>query len=463
MTTFDLILKNCKIIVNDSLIDDVTIGVSEGKIVYIGKKSITVGKCDKQLDAQGNLVLPGAIDAHPHIEDPKFFQGREDFYTASKSALMGGVTSVIEMPTWNPVITLEQIKEKIKLGEEKSFIDFGLHAGNVRDILSDEHLQKLLELGVISFKTFTCKPYFCNDYVIVANLRKFAKYGMIAMFHAENDYIIDGTEKEYKAKKLSTPEIHVKVRPKLAEIEAISRLMTFAKYTGAHVHIVHMSTGEGVEIIKRAKEEGLNVTVETCPHYLYFTEEDMKKLGPYLKVNPPVRSKNDLEKLWLGLREGVIDIVTSDHYPTFKHEREVGWTNIWEVRSGLPGIATMYPLMIHAALTGRISFRKLINLLAENVAKIFGLYPRKGWIGVGADADLVVVNPNKETKITAEKFLIHSGWTPFEGFTVKGRIEYVVCKGEVAVEQEEFKLTKPKGKYIKRYSKTSYTSLKRFK
>ena len=215
-----------------------------------------------------------------------------------------------------------------------------------------------------------------------------------------------------------------------------------AEKTGANIHFVHISLGASVDLICDAKKRGVRVSVETCPHYVYFTEKDMEKLGPYLKVNPPVRSEEDKKALIRHLNQGDIDIVSSDHYPTFRDEREKGWEDMDKVRSGLPGIGTLYQSMINLMLKGVIKPEILVRALSINPAARFGLSHRKGGIAVGKDADLIIVDPKREVKVTPEKFQIYSGWTPFEGFIFKGAIERVILRGDIVVEDYEIKARK---------------------
>jgi dihydropyrimidinase/dihydroorotase len=435
-------IKNGNIITSSGVIENGSILISNDKIVAIAKGEVPI-KADYIIDAGSKLILPGAIDVHPHIDDPKFFEGREDFATGTKSAIVGGVTSMVEMPTWNPVLDKSTIQEKIERGKKMSYIDFKIHAGNVREILKESIVDELKKLGVISYKTFTCDPYLCTDYTIYENFRRYAEAGIIFMFHAENNEILKGIKSEFNSKNLKSARYHHLTRPPIAEIEAVNRILLLAEKTGARIYFVHISLGESVRLIENAKKRNVDVRMETCPHYIYFTDKDMERLGPYLKVNPPVRSENDKSALVSYLNAEVIDVIASDHYPTFKNERELGWEDMDKVRSGLPGIGTLYQSIINLMLNNILRPEVVVKTLSENPAKIFGIYNRKGGIAVGKDADIVILDPKKEVKVDPERFLIHSGWTPFDGMIFKGYIEKVLLRGEVVVEDYEIKVKRP--------------------
>lgn len=442
-----LCIKNGNIVTSQGIIEEACLFIKNGKIIGISKDDKLL-QSEEIINANSKLVLPGAIDIHPHIDDPAFFQNRENFETGTKSAIVGGITSMVEMPTWNPLLEESVIKDKIERGGKTSFIDFKLHAGNVKNVLTKILVKNLKEIGITSYKVFTCDPYLCTDYAIYRNLELYGNE-VTFMFHAENNDILKGIKEEIDKKGLKSAKFHHLSRPPIAEVEAVNRIILMVKTTNSKAHFVHISVKDSVDLIKKAKENGTRISVETCPHYLYFTIKDMEKLGPYLKVNPPVRSNEDRMALIKYLNEGIIDIVASDHYPTFRDEREKGWENVDEVRAGLPGIATLYQSMINLMLEGIISPIILVKTLSENPARLFGLYPLKGGIRIGADADIVIVNQKGTVKVTPERFKIHSGWTPFEGFIFKGAIERVILRGKTIVEDYELKVEKPMGHYLK--------------
>jgi dihydropyrimidinase/dihydroorotase len=435
-------IKNGNIVTSSAVIENGSLLISDDKIAAIAKGEIPV-KADYVIDASSKLILPGAIDVHAHIDDPKFFEGREDFETGTRSAIIGGVTSMVEMPTWNPVLEKSIIEEKIERGMKMSYIDFKLHAGNVREILKESVVNELKKLGVISYKTFTCDPYLCTDYVIHENFRKYTEAGIRFMFHAENNEILKGVKNEFDGRNIKSARYHHLTRPPIAEIEAVNRVLLLAENTNAEIYFVHISLGESVRLIENAKARNVRVKVETCPHYIYFTDKDMEKLGPYLKVNPPVRSESDKNELIRYLNAGVIDVIASDHYPTFRDERELGWEDMDKVRSGLPGIGTFYQSIINLMLNNILRPEVVVKTVSENPAQIFGISDRKGGIAVGKDADIIILDPKKEVKVDPERFLINSGWSPFDGMIFKGYIDKVLLRGELVVEDYEIKAKRP--------------------
>ena len=443
----DLVLKNCRVISSSGVID-AGIAIDHGKIVAIAS-STHLPRGDIELDLNGKLVMPGVIDVHVHAYDPRHFGPREDFRSVSIAAAAGGVTTIIEMPTDTPCVTVESLKEKIEAGERTSYIDFGLHAGNVQD-LKKLNLDSLIELGVNSFKVFLCEPYMIDDRDLLKFMEMVRGKG-ICIFHSESGYIVNHYTERLKSMERKDPLAYYESRPSLAESEGINRIATYSKLTGCRVHIAHLTAAEGLRIIERAKHEGIDISCETCPHYLIFTREDVERLGPYLKMTPPLRSREDLEMLWRGLQAGIIDMVATDHYSTFREDKEPGWSDIWPIRSGIPGVETLLPLMLSEGVNkGRLSLQDLPRILSESPAKRFGMFPRKGIISVGSDADLTVIDLNHEWVIEADKLHQRSDWTPYEGRKCKGRVYMTILRGEIIFKDGEVIGCEGYGEYIAR-------------
>ena len=444
----DLLIKGGKVVFGD-VIREVDIGVENGKIVgfYTATHS---PEADEVVDAGGLIVLPGAIDVHPHIYDPELMGDRDDYDYATGAGAIGGLTSIVEMPTSTPCLSVERIKLKIEHGEEKCYVDFGLHGGNVRTIDDFKEIDELIKLGVISYKVFTCEPYTTDDYAIFTLMSKLKGIGVV-MAHSENEGIIRGETEKLKSMGRKDPRAHHEGRPMVAEEEAITKLSIFAHRSGGSIHIVHMTSKFGVEAVRRGKLEGIDITAETCPHYLVFSIDDVDRLGPYLKTNPPFRDKESVVALWGGLRDGTVDMVTSEHFPTFKSQREVGWEDIWKVPSGLPGIETFFTIVFSEGYNkGRLSLFDLKKVLSINPAKRFGLHPRKGDLLIGADADIILVDPDEEWTIKAEKLHMRSDWSPFEGLKVKGRVKRTIIRGTTVFDGENLCVKPGFGEYIPR-------------
>ncbi|MEM2896969.1 MAG: dihydroorotase family protein [Candidatus Bathyarchaeia archaeon] len=439
------VLKNCKIVTTKAILEG-EILIEDGKISKI-RKSLSSFNADETIDVKGNIVLPGPIDAHAHLYDPAYLY-REDFQTGTISAAFGGITTVVEMVLQTPVDSPGLIKEKIEIGEKNSLIDFSLHAGMMNE-KNLENMDDISRLGVRSFKTFMCKPYYVTDETLFKLLLKASNINALINVHAEDESTVESNTLRILEEGRKDPLAHNESRPNKAEEIAIQRAIGLARKAQARLHISHMSTSEGAKLVKEAKRKGIKITAETCPHYLVFTKKDVVKKGPYLKMNPPLRSNKDNEALWKGLKNGYVDIVTSEHAPGTKEEKEKGWGNIWDAWGGIPGIETMLPILMSEGVNkGRLSFFELYRVLCLNPAKIFGLYPIKGSLSEGCDADIVVIDRKLKKKIRGENLHYKVGWSPYEGMVLKGWPVVTIVRGEVLVKDNEL-LQKPGyGKFV---------------
>ena len=413
--------------------------VAEGRI-----NSVTGSKqsnADATVDAKGRIVIPGLVDGHAHLYDPAFSY-REGFLSGTSAAAAGGVTSVVEMVLTTPVDTPDRVRAKIDVGQRGSIIDFSLHAG-MMNLENLRNIHAISQLGVRSFKTFTCKPYYVDDHTLMSLLRETSVNHSILDVHAEDEDVANENLRRLQAAGRKDPMSHAEWKPNLAEEVAVKKLIQFARNIGARVHISHLSTHEGVEAIRKAKREGVRITAETCPHYLTFTRKDMKKQGPYLKMNPSLKGPRDAAALWRGLRDGAVDIVTSEHAPGTRAEKEPGWKNIWKAWGGVPAIETMLPVLLSEGVNKhRITLPTLQRVCCENPAKIFGFYPRKGVIQEGADADLVILDLKLRRKVRAVDLHQKVDWTPYEGWVLKGWPVMTMRRGEILFKDNQL-LAKP--------------------
>ncbi|MGA2972217.1 MAG: dihydroorotase family protein [Candidatus Bathyarchaeia archaeon] len=408
--------------------------IEDGTIEYVGVRK-TKG-ADKRIDAKGRVILPGLVDGHAHLHDPAF-TNREDFTTGTCAAAAGGVTTVVEMVLSTPVDTPDRVKAKIELGRRSSLIDFSLHAGMMK-LNNLPNIAAIASLGVRSFKTFTCKPYGADDHTLMSLMRETSMRNSILNVHAEDEQTANENFDRLTAEGRKDPMAHVEWKPNMAEERAVRNVVEFSRMLKARLHISHMSTREGVEIVRKNKRLRVKVTAETCPHYLTFTRGDMKKQGPYLKMNPSLKGPKDVQALWKGLRDGTIDMVTSEHAPGERAEKEVGWTDIWKAWGGVPAIETMLPVLLSEGVNKRqLSLITLQRVCCENPARIFGFYPRKGAIQKGADADLVIVDLKIKRKVKAEALHYKVGWTPYEGWTLRGWPILTMRRGEPLYEDEQ--------------------------
>jgi allantoinase len=423
-------IENARIILAEH-ITRTNILIEDGKIKALTKKKFM--NVDRRIDAKGNLVLPGLVDAHAHLYDPAF-TNREDFTSGTRAAAAGGVTTVVEMVLSTPVDSADRVSHKIQQGRQSSLIDFSLHAGMMNQN-NLANIKTISGLGVRSFKAFTCKPYYVNEHTLMSLMRQTTLHHSLLNVHAEDEETANQNYEKLIAAGRKDLMAHEEWKPNVAEAKAVRKVVDFAAQLDSRLHISHMSTEQGVAIVKRAKKKRVKVTTETCPHYLTFTRKDIKKQGPYLKMNPSLKGRTDVEALWRGLRDGAVDIVTSEHAPGERSEKEVGWTNIWQAWGGVPAIETMLPVMLSEGVNrGRLSLGALERVCCRNPARIFGLHPRKGGIRVGSDADLAVVNLKMKRKVRADQLHYKVGWTPYEGWNLKGWPVLTVRRGEVIFE-----------------------------
>lgn len=440
----DLTVRNARLFLPEGLVRG-GLTVEDGVIEQISREKLPEGGQD--IDANGNLVIPGVIDAHVHFYDPNFSE-REDFESGSRAAAAGGVTSIISMPLDTPMLAPKELEKAIESGEAKSIIDFGLHAGNMEED-SGGYIKPDIKLGVKTFKIFTCHPYGIERSARRELMRRIGKEGGLAFFHAENDDIIQERLKNLKKAGRKDPLAHAESRPNVAEKEAVSEVISDQKDTGCGVHFAHITTRQAGGLIKEAKTESSDITAETCPHFLIFTKKDLEKKGPYLRVNPPPKTKADVAKLWELLSEGIIDMVTTDHAPGTREEKEVGFENIWDAQIGIPGVETLLPLMFSEGVEkGRISLRRLVEALSTAPAKRFGLYPQKGTIEEGTDADLVIIDREKSTRISSDKTHYKVGWTPYEDIEVRGMPVKTISRGEVIAQEGEVLGKTGRGRFL---------------
>ena len=430
----DLLITNGRLVTPNGVLN-AGIAIKNGKLVAIAKSS-NLPSSDKIIDAKNNFVIPGVIDGHVHFWDPGYTY-REDWQSGTMSAASGGVTTVIDMPTTSPpTITPKSFRTKRKIAKKKALVDFALHAGITPQTI--KHIPKLMKEGATSFKMFIAEKVreFENmdKEALFEALKKIFESKALASFHAESELVPSLRKKLQDAGRMDLTA-HLDSRPILAETEAILHILQLTEETKALIHICHMTSAKGVKLVQEAKEKQIKISAETCPQYLLFKKKDYLKMGPYLKVNPPIRTKEDQIALWRALQNQTIDMVASDHCPFPCEEKEIGWKNIWKAGTGVPGTETLLTLMISEGVNkSRISIQKLCKILCENPARIFRLYPKKGIIKVGSDADLVIIDLKQKKKITIDKMHTKAEFTPYEGWDVTGFPITTIVRGNIVAE-----------------------------
>ena len=439
----DLVVRNAQLLLDSGLVRG-GFGVTDGIISVIGTDE-HLPDAERIINAEGKIVMPGLIDAHAHFDDPSM-QSHETFSSGSRAAAGGGVTTVIDMPLTNQVDTERAVNEKIERGETNSIIDFSFYGGmmNAQNI---EIIPSFVEQGITAFKAFTCNPYYANAGVITKCLSEVSEYGAQLTIHSEDQGILDEFKKDME-NDWDAPISHSLSRPNIAEQLAIRQNIAIADSTKGHLHIAHVSTREGLYEVERGKLRGVTVTTEVCPHHLMFYRDDMNRLGPKSKMNPPLRTKQDRAALWSGILRGAIDIAVSDHAPCPIEKKDSGKEDIREAWSGVDGTQMILRVLLSEGINkGRISFTRLLHVASQNPARIFGLYPKKGTLQVGSDADFVVINPTREEKMTSDMMFSKCGWTLYEGLSMKGTPEMTFVRGEQVYEEGKILVKPGHGKF----------------
>ncbi|MBW1737019.1 MAG: allantoinase AllB [Deltaproteobacteria bacterium] len=448
----DIIIKNGKIVTPSSIVE-AGIAIDKGRFVAIAEEQ-NLPTAREVVNAKGNYILPGIIDEHVHTLDMGMAETNENFITGSMAAAAGGVTTVFEMPLCIPATTtLRAFQQKREVADKKFIVDFAFWGGAVPGNIDE--IPKMVDAGAIGFKAMMAGSVpgvfeVLDDGMLLDAFRMIADCESVATVHAENEVILNHLMKKMKAE--SKKDIHAffEACPVLEEVEAISRAAMLAEEARCRLHIVHVSCPQGVEIVYKRREEGREITCETGPHYLALSQEDGDRLGPYLKFAPPVRSKEETEKLWEQLAEGKIEALGSDHGPHPKENKEKGWADIWEAGNGAIALESFLPVLLSEGVNkGRISIQNLVSLVCENPAKLFGIYPQKGTIQVGSDADLVIVDMNKEGVIDAQKFHSLHKHSPFDGLEIKGMPVLTMVRGKVVAEEGNVTGEPGYGKFVR--------------
>ncbi len=442
----DTIVRGGKV-VHPSGVTEASIAIADGKIVAIASEEL-LPPATSYLDASGKFVLPGLVDAHTHVY-------LDSYRTISESAAFGGVTTLLSYiwPDQDQDIPAS-IDHWRRFGEAASVVDFGLHMGLMDSPSSLEQIHTAVEMGVNSFKLmmdYKRRGLMVSDEFMLAAMERIAETGGLATVHAENGGMIHYLEEKMMAQGLTSPADYPRSRPREAEVEAVDRAIAIASLAGCPLFLVHITTAGSVDRVANAHLASRPVWAEACPHYLFLTEEEFERQGPIIKMAPPLRSEGDCETLWTGIERNVIATVASDHTAFTREMKEAGWTNIFHAPFGVPGTETLLPLMYTEAVVRRgLPVTILPRLLSENPAKLFGLYPQKGVLEVGSDADLVFFDPEREVTITAGILHSKADFTPFEGRKVKGWVASTLVRGNPVVQDGRLVELPPRGMFLAR-------------
>lgn len=455
----DCIIRNGTV-VTAADITPCDVGIKNGLVSVL---ATSLPPAPQEIDATGKLVLPGGVDAHCHLDQP--MSGgvvmADDFYTGTVSAACGGTTTVIPFACQFKGGSLKDaVVDYHQRAEGKAVIDYAFHLiiADPTPVVMTQELPSLIKSGYTSFKIYmTYEDLKLNDYQILDILALARRLGALTMIHAENTDCIEWMVKRLELAGKITPFYHAVSRPMLVEREATHRTISLAELVDVPVLIVHVSGREAVEQIQWAQNRGLRIYAETCPQYLFLTEEDLAATGfegAKCICSPPPRDKANQQVIWDGLANGVFQIVSSDHAP-FRYAdskgKQIASTNgaFRYVPNGVPGIETRLPLLFSEGVgKGRIDLNTFVALTATNPAKLYGLYPRKGTIAVGSDADVVIWDPEREVTITNEILHHNVDYTPYEGMHLLGWPDITLSRGEVVWNQGEVLASKGRGQFL---------------
>lgn len=453
----DLVIKNSKVVTHDNIIQG-GVAIKDGKIVSVGFDE-DLPESKEVIDGKGNYLIPGGVDPHVHIRYPGGAH-RETFETGTRAAAAGGITTIIEHPISDPPqYSVEILNKRVEAVKEQAIVDVGFLGA-----AGGGHLDQIAQIGkggILGYKTFlhdapegresefeglTSK----NNFELNEVLKEISKTSLLASAHAEdNDLVLEGIAKLRREGK-TYPKAHCESRPPIVEVLAVEKLIRLSKENGTRLYLVHMSTPEAIELAKKARQSGQEIYIETCPHYLYLTEDALDEFGAYAKCNPALRDKNRVYKMWDYIQDGTIDTIGSDHAPYTVEEKERKKEDVFVAPSGFPGIETIMPLMLTAVRENKISINRAVELLSTNSSRIFGLYPKKGIISPGADADLVLVDLDEEYTVHASDMFTKARDVAkvYEGKRVYGKIKKTILRGKVIYDNGQVLVEPGYGQWI---------------
>lgn len=422
----DLILAGGAV-VNETARDVADVAITDGRVTAIGAPG-ALGDAAEVVDVTGLHLIPGAIDMHVHFREPGYTH-KEDWETGARAAAMGGVTTVFEMPnTHPPTRSVTEFRQKQDFAK-KACVDFGIYGLLAEDNIDE--LPGLIAAGANAFKCFMGNTFgnlpspstgaMLEGFEIIANS------GLRISLHAETASIMAWRQGRLEAAGLNDPLHHIAARPEVVAIEAVARAAILAEWTGARIHVLHISSAGELRPLAEAKARGVEITGETCPCYLFLNSGDYERLGSVIRVNPPVREARDSAAIWDALQSGVVDMIATDHAPHTPEEK----TNdiIWKADCGFPGVETQMPLMLSEVAAGRMTLEHYVRISSANPARAFGMWPHKGRIAVGALADITAVDLAREEVIAANRLHSRGKVTPFEGRKTTGAPIHTIVRG----------------------------------
>ncbi len=460
MAKADLVVYGGKIATEYGVFDG-TVVIRDGRIAALEDADSRGPDADEKIDASGKIVIPGCVDAHCHFDEPSVEETREGFECGTRSAAAGGVTTVLEHPiSVPPPKNAATFAAKRDMAKARSVTDFGLWGALIPE--SIEHLPEMHDLGAVAFKGFMsaagAEYPMIDDGQLLAGMQNASRLGALIGVHAEGEsltsYFTDHLAREGRL----DPRAIAEGRPPIAEYEAMQRAIVLARHANARLHFVHMSIPEGADLVQASRAAGVQVTAETCPHYLHFDWTTLDRLGAYAKCKPPLRSEESTRQLWQAVLDGKIDFIAADHAPYTRADKERG--SIWEAGWGMPGIQTMIPILISDGLLKRNwDLSAFVRFTSTRCAQVFGIYGRKGTICVVSDGDLAVIDPRGHWTVRAEDLFYKQGWSALEGETLDGKIEHTVVRGRVVYSNGEIKVPSGYGEFITPLRPSAHTAV----
>lgn len=451
---YDMLVRGGEVVFEGS-VAPADIAISNGRIAAILERGAPA-EARETIDAGGRTVIPGAIDAHFHFSMPGEDHLADDFGSASISAAHGGITTIVPFALGQAELGLRGFLEQSQReGEATSVVDFAFHCRIPSPSMElIRQIPDAVKMGVTSFKVFLAyrrEGVMCDDYHLLAVAQAVARENALLMVHCEEGAYIDYLEDELMRAGRFAPTDHLASRPNEFEASAIDRVARIARMTGCRLHVVHLSAREGLQEIAKAKADGVPLTTETCPQYLLLNESAMERMGGLAKIGPPLRTESDQEAMWYGLQCGLIDMAASDHAPNFRTMKALPPDRFAEVPYGMASTETMVPLLYsEGVLTGRLTIDQMARAVSTNPARIHGLYPRKGAIRPGSDADLVLLDPAVEWEIRAEDLHTQSDYTAYQGRRMKGRPVMSLLRGRVLLQEGRLEQAPGYGQYLPR-------------
>ena len=456
MSIMTLLIKNGTIVTATDMY--------KGDVLVEGERISTIGSAltmaaDRVIDAAGKYVLPGGIDVHTHLDMP--FGGStsaDDFETGTIAAAFGGTTSIVDFAIQYRGQTLHHAWETwMTKAQGKAAIDYGFHMiiTELTDQVEDE-MDALVRQGVTSFKLFMAYPgvFMLDDASIFRALLRTGRNGGTICMHAENGGVIDVLTKKALAEGKTAPKYHALTRPARAEAEATHRAIALAEIADVPIYIVHLSAAEALEMVTEARDRGLPAYAETCPQYLFLSYDNYEEPdfeGSKYVMSPPLRAKDTQDRLWRGLAGNDLQAISTDHCPFCMKEKALGAHDFSKIPNGAPGIETRMSLVYDGGVrTGKISMNRFVELTSTSPAKIFGLFPRKGTIAPGSDADIVIFDPEKKQRLSHKTLHMNVDYNPYEGREVTGVTDTVISRGKVVIDAGTFTGRAGAGSFLKR-------------